>query len=389
MKVACIGNMNNNFFNLVRYLRDNHIDAELLLFNNDFDHFHPSADSYNDEYKLYTKQLSWGDRRSFIMLSRKKIVEDLKGYDFIIGCGLAPAFLRKAGRSLDIFVPYGADIYDIPFFKITNFKRLIVSIFVSRAQRLGIVNSRFINSFSTNPELEDLFLSLKIKAKRLYSGVPMVYLPQYTDSNIKKYSSEYSSRFNLIRKNNDFVVFHQSRLIWKNIPNPLSYKGNDKIIKGFADFVKANKSIKSCLILFEYGSDVAETKKLIQDLNIENHIQWFPKLSRKDIMSGLYCADICVGELGMSWLTYGVVYEALTMSKPFMGYREDHLYTDFYKELYPMINVFSETDVANSFFDYINNKVKYEAIGSEGHKWLKTYAIDNSIKEYIRIISEK
>ena len=49
IKIACIGNMNNNMFCLVRYLRDKGYDAHLFLVD-EFDHFLPGSDSYNLEY---------------------------------------------------------------------------------------------------------------------------------------------------------------------------------------------------------------------------------------------------------------------------------------------------------------------------------------------------
>lgn len=391
MKVACIGNMNNNFFNLVRYLRDNQINAELLLFNNEHSHFCPSADSYDKSYESFVKKLSWGNIKSYLFTSRKKIKNDLKEYDFFIVCGLAPAFLHKIDKSVDIFVPHGSDIYDSPFLLFRNLILFLKSIVISRAQKKGIQNSRFINMYKSNIEFEKTISSLHIKGKRLFSGVPMIYLPQYNSVDIQKNleKSNFNNEFKDIRINNDVILFHHSRLIWKNPPDAWSYKGNEKIIKGFARFVKDNPNLRSVLVLFEYGVDINETKELIKDLDIEKFVQWFPKMNRKDIMTGIYYADICIGETGMSWLTYGVIYEALAMAKPFMGYREDSLYTDTYPELYPMINVFSEDQIAAAFANYVQNPFSYKNMGFEGYNWLKKYAIDIPLKEYLDILIKK
>lgn len=42
-KVALVGNMNNNFFSLIRYLKDKNIQAELFLLNNEMGHFCPNV----------------------------------------------------------------------------------------------------------------------------------------------------------------------------------------------------------------------------------------------------------------------------------------------------------------------------------------------------------
>ena len=40
--------MNNGNFALTRYLRDEGVDAHLLLFDKKLEHFHPSRDTYDD-----------------------------------------------------------------------------------------------------------------------------------------------------------------------------------------------------------------------------------------------------------------------------------------------------------------------------------------------------
>ena len=75
MKIACIGNMNNNMFCIVRYLRDMGYDANLFLLHEQ-DVFIPSADSFNDDYLAYTHQLDWYDIWHW-NISAKKIKKDL------------------------------------------------------------------------------------------------------------------------------------------------------------------------------------------------------------------------------------------------------------------------------------------------------------------------
>ena len=47
MKIALIGNQNNNFFALLRYFKDLNLDVTLFLFNNEADHFLPVKDTHN------------------------------------------------------------------------------------------------------------------------------------------------------------------------------------------------------------------------------------------------------------------------------------------------------------------------------------------------------
>ena len=169
-RVACIGNMNNNFFSLVRYLRDKGIDAHLLLRNNEFKHFLPEADSYSADYLSYTHQLSWGHVTTWYTTSAHKIESDLREYDFLIGCGTVPAFLDKAGRNLDLFIPYGSDLYGFPFMRFPWFIPLFFHF--SRSQRRAIKKARYICLDFSNNEFEKPLIRIDISGQRLHPRAP-------------------------------------------------------------------------------------------------------------------------------------------------------------------------------------------------------------------------
>ena len=135
MKIALIGNMNNNFYSFFRYFKDLKFDVELLIFKNEPKIFNLKNDEPNKVNRIKVKQLSWGDRFDLIKTSKKKIYNDLKKYDVLIGCGLSPAFCYKAGLILDIFVPYGADIYYFTKFNLTYPKNIINLLYTSYYQK--------------------------------------------------------------------------------------------------------------------------------------------------------------------------------------------------------------------------------------------------------------
>jgi len=387
MKVACIGNMNNNFFSLTRHLRDRGIEAHLLLLDNEMPHFHPSMDAYDLEYQKFTTTLSWGKQFGFLKKTKKEISQVLNKYDFLIGCDTVPAFLHKTGRRLDVFTPYGADIVYFPFFKFVNPKYQLAYYLFSKYQKSGIQNARFVNFDYNNKDYEKLFLNLKCKGRRLKFAVPMVYTPVHNPDSIEDYyaQSHWYGEFLKIRKRYDIIVFHHARHVWKDRIKCFDWKANDKLFRGFAEFVKLKKA-NPCLILFEYGPDVNETRKLIKELGIEKNVRWFPQMARKDIMIGLKLADIGTGEFYWSWLLCGVVCEVLAMAKPLMHYREDHFYKELYPELYPIMNVRNSHDVSTALSDYAARPNYYRQMGEKGRQWLQRYAIDRPIDEYARII---
>jgi hypothetical protein len=398
MKLGCFCNMNNCFFSIVRYLRDKNIDAELCLLNNELPHFHPSVDTYDLSYQNYTKSLSWGNYLNFNKSTHKEIEESIKPYDFIIACGSVPAYLNAVGRTIDLFVPYGTDIFEYPFFKIVNPKYQMSYLRFSKFQKRGIRTSKSVTIDMTNNYFENIITKLQLLGKRYFFGIPMIYIPIYNPDKISYYynRSQWYKEFEFIRNNNDIVVFHQTRHLWKNFSSVVSkgkkrifdaidYKANDTLIRGFASFVRKQKKKRSCLVMFEYGKDLLDSKKLVTELGIDQNVKWFPLTSRKEIMIGLSLSDFGSGEFGNSWLSCGTVYETLAMAKPLLHYREDLLYKNQYPELYPMINCQKPEHVTAALEDYCDNKQKYETIGEKGRQWFTTYAIEYPLQEYMKI----
>ena len=80
MKIALIGNMNNNHFSLLRYLRDLKLDCELLIFRGEASHFKPDCDTHNlNLWKPYIKHLTFTNGGlDIIQTSKKKYFTSIK-----------------------------------------------------------------------------------------------------------------------------------------------------------------------------------------------------------------------------------------------------------------------------------------------------------------------
>ena len=55
-KILLICNEVNNFFSLLRHLRDNDYDAHLFLMKEETAHFNPEADSYENNYTKFVHE---------------------------------------------------------------------------------------------------------------------------------------------------------------------------------------------------------------------------------------------------------------------------------------------------------------------------------------------
>tara|TARA_B100000886_G_C20424042_1_gene493025 strand:+ start:965 stop:2137 length:1173 start_codon:yes stop_codon:yes gene_type:complete len=386
-KIALIGNMNNVHYTLMRYLSDRLFDCTLLLFNNEFSHFYPDSDTYARDRFDKIKKLDWGSPKSFKSTHQNKIIDDLKPYDFLIGNGYTPAYLAKASKKLDIFDPYGSDLYEATIYGIKRF--LIQNNVLTFFQRKGIYESKYIHLPKTNPIYDMRVEKLSPHSEKITCFYPLLYLPEYLESNVnfKNYTSQNIEKLIKLKKNN-FIYFSQSRHYWKNkSKKDPNNKGNDKLIYAWKKFINEHRP-DAILVLFEYGNDLLASKKLIRDLNLDETIIWMPLSPRKEIMKMISFVDVVMGELIHSWFVGGLSMEAISMGKTLITYRDEGYISNFYKDKYPILNAYSTDEIYNKIVFTYQNKNEILKIGDLSKKWYKENVINSFITTYQKIINK-
>ena len=231
MKIGIIGNMNNMYFPLARYLADEGYDCDLLLFDYEPSHFHPSADTFQKEFNFKIKKLNWGDPAHFFR-TQKQAKEDLKEYSFLIGNGTAPAFVNRMGRVLDLFIPYGEDLYIWPFAPLVHPLRQIPYIGLAWHQFKGIQRCPFILFDKTSPAFEKVFQKLRYTGKRIVSPPPLFYYKEY-EKELGRHAATnpYFNLLNQLRAENDLLVLQHIRQFWRRYRDKWHMKGNDLLLE--------------------------------------------------------------------------------------------------------------------------------------------------------------
>ena len=361
MKVAILGNMNNNNFALMRYLRDLNVDAKLFLFENDGilenSQFTCESDTYEIEkwepyiYKtkiinshfqvLGVNQLTNFLLHIFYSLVklcnvekhnkfkpsifgiRKYLNKTFQDYDYIISNGNAPALFYRAGIKLNFFAGYSFGIEYLNCSNteyLLNSKNFIIRYYarkIKEYQYCGLKNVVIRNTqFGITKKTLDKFNLDYVKI-----DYPMVYLSKNhltvgERNNVKLF--EKISQY-------DFKILSHSRHLWVQ-PSKVNFdnweekanKHNNWLIESFNDFVLQKKDINPLLILFEYGDNVKESKELIKNLKLEENILWLSKMKRKDILSLIDNVDVVASEFysgeGIMW--GGTGWETLAVGKP-------------------------------------------------------------------------
>lgn len=393
MKVACIGNMNNMLFVLCRYLRDAGIDCDLLLLNNEFEHFSPSNDSLDNSYLSFTKQLKWGDIKSFDKTTPEEIKHDLKNYGFIIATQ-TPAFFKRSGIVIDVFFPAGADLFYHPFILdsmnwVSRFRQKYLVKYL-KAHRQAIKEALIVNQEPFSEPYKGAIKKLEIE-NIYYFGCPLVYKKLYDSNDFQLYSSVYQAKFLKIRQEHDVMIFNQARQLWaKNNQGNHPSKGSDNLINGFADFISENKKVTGVLVLLEYGEDVEESKALIKERGIENYVAWMPKMARKDLMYGLQLSDFGCGEFDPGCIGGLTAWESLAVGTCLLHYMDEtKVRFDEFTGIYPFVNVRHPEEIAAVFADFVNEPEKYQEIGQDGAQWYTQNFGVNCVNKWIELIKLK
>ena len=135
-------------------------------------------------------------------------------------------------------------------------------------------------------------------------------------------------------------------------------------------------------MILEYGDEVAESKRLISELEIADRVVWLPQTERRLLLLVLSMADVGIGQFYKGNYLNGVVHEVLASGKPLIHhYHHDrHFNTGFLK--YPYIEADNPEAVARGLADLSHNPNKGRDLGEEAKRWYKKHVVERALEEY-------
>jgi glycosyltransferase involved in cell wall biosynthesis len=394
MKIALVDNMNNNFFALARYLRDFGVDVDLYVIPGASAHFNPQCDTFAD-----TSAMSWirefpssYNPRTLLLPATARDWSVFKAYDLIVACGYSMGILRRAGYQPDVFIPYGGDLYQVPFASRwpsnrSPYRRVLTAgarLWVSYAQRAAIINTRVVVTNPLHRMHGDALERMGIGC--LNMNVPIVYRESTAPGNTRWEDLDES----------DFVAFNHSRHLWRSNPDRLAdfsvhggSKRNDKIIRAFGEFLRTTSFRSATLVTFEYGPDVEASKDLIREIGIEDHVRWRPVTERRDILLGLSHAHVAFDQLrnGLSGIG-GTGYEVMCSGVPLVTHTNGATTNPAHPFFgAPIIDVLEESEVLGVFRDIEAHPGKYQELGSAARAWFDEHMGTGLAHRYLDLFS--
>lgn len=154
-------------------------------------------------------------------------------------------------------------------------------------------------------------------------------------------------------------IFHPSR--------HSENKGNSILIKGFYEVIKSG--IDAELTLVEWGDMVLESKRLINQLGIEENVNWIEKISTPEMnyyyhSSDIVCDQFVLGGLGQ------IALEAMACGKPVLANYSDTLMKSGYSSLPPFSPISNENEVFDTLMRLISKENIRNQVGDLNREWV-------------------
>lgn len=404
MKVHLYGNTLNNSYNLTLFLRKKGIDAEMFL--DDSSSLQQDYPWWEDAELSESKLPEWIHyykvKPDFVLPQPelKRLISDFSHCDIGLVCGWGPIIAQRA-KVPYLFHSYGYDLNITSLTegildalrKLMSFKipRGLKSLFltapyqkiaIKKADRIGIYMGYQVNSY-----VKPLGILHKMKKLRLAWDIDKYNTSENLDLK-KKYESY------------DIVYFMIARHTWKSVWYDL--KGNDKFIRAYSRFVK-DRNPNVLLVTIEKGIDLKESKRLISDLQLNDHVEWVKEMNKDGIRSFNSLRNVVVvdqfwhdkwyrkypSDKAKPRIGFGSgSIEALSAAKPLITVFFDE---DFYDgESPPILSAFTEEEIYKRLIESIEMGAEgRRQLGLKGYEFVKKYhGWENAVDLHINCLKE-
>ena len=366
LRVNLYGNVCNNPYVVAKFLRLVGVEAHLFL-----ERGFPWLPEHDDP-ELERGYPDWihviGDlrlRRYGVLDSR--FVRRFGDCDVIHTCYWGPIWAQKTGRPF-VFQPYGGDLNVLPFMTDSLHHR-----YLAARQRQGILAADAL--FLANPH--GRFCQDAVHRLRLSR---LMYMPLPVDTDRFKPLPAEEIRHARAAYGADWILFHPTRQVWTDTSSPWERKGNDRVFRAFARFLRDTHR-RALLIAVAHGPDLQASQQLVKELGIERAVHWIPPQRRFDLIRLYNMADAVVDQFVCGYFG-GCAFEAWSCGTPVFIHLES--FEGTFGEEPPAINVRTEDEIFSKFAEYTDGREALAEVGEESRRWVLEH-LDGSVlvKRYI------
>ncbi|MDE1816515.1 MAG: glycosyltransferase family 4 protein [Thaumarchaeota archaeon] len=225
----------------------------------------------------------------------------------------------------------------------------------------------------TNPDTWEIFEKQKYLPQEKIHFVPFAI-----DHNKYKPADSTDLRSKYV-KEDDILLFSPSRQSWAE-------KGNDKMIRAYARFLKQYPNSK--FVIVSWSIDEENSKKLARSLGIIDNIIWIKPVPKIQLIQYYNASDIILDQFVLgSWGTS--TPEAMSCGKPvLMFYKKNHILRAFGEEP-PILNSPGEEDIYSNLLKLAKDADLRKDLGKKSREWvIKTHSPVLVASKHIQILED-
>ncbi|MFP5316736.1 MAG: glycosyltransferase [Acidimicrobiia bacterium] len=403
VRVAFFGNVANCLFQVARALRGcPGIDAHLFVGRTDSLFGRPeSADPrLADGYPDWIHEGEWITPASVAAPWLAPITRHLRDFDVVVVSGPGPIFAQWAGRPWCWFVS-GGDLTVKPF------PLTFLSWYSGLPHKLGEVvggawqrrAARRADRLWVQPfaPMADGLRRLRVPS----ASISPRYLPLVVDTDVLRPDRPIADPEDPVVRRMlaaGLAVLHPSRLIMRDDPRLRrtgQWKGNDILIRGFAELVKAGEVRNPLLVMPAMGlsRDLAAGRALVSALGIDDQVVWaepphrdaFP---RHKLLDFYLAADVVASDFGVGWFGY-VTLEGLAAGKPVLSHIDDVAMAKLYPDGHPICEAADPQAVCERLLQLWREPAAAARIGQLGRQWVVAHhAPEAAGARYVDAVTE-
>lgn len=381
MRILILGNTANSGYPVAKELRKMNYDVDLALNFSDSVLCFPqweeeNIENYSDPLTLNPKTIitdsnspNWiryfdmysnVPRKKMLLqkiYSRVNLMKMVREYDFIESHFPYQIYLQFFG------VPYIS--FD------TGWMRYIQqgNGFLDRLSRRGYEKSKAI--VLTNPDTYETVDNLSYLDKNKIFFAPFAIDPEKYKPN-----DNHDLREQFV-EDGEMLLFSPTRQEW-------NVKGNDKMIRAYAKFVK--KYPKSKFIIVAWSVDEKRSKSLVEELGISDNVIWIKPVHKNKLIDYYNASDIVLEQFLIGSWGAGTL-EAMSCGKPVLMFYNKKLIRRAFGEEPPILNSFEEDEIYSNLIMLSNSPEKRKSIGQKSREWIiKTHSPNIVARKHLEII---
>jgi glycosyltransferase involved in cell wall biosynthesis len=270
-------------------------------------------------------------------------------YDIIIGFATDPFLPMLSGRSY--FAIEHGTLRTIPFDK------------NGQGRRTALAYNQAQHCFVTNFDCVDA-------ANKLAPGRnTLINHPYNEEHGLSVVGVEALRARLLLELDCDFLLFHPTRQDWVH-GTGYADKLNEVFLLAFGALRQSG--LRVGLVICSWGSNVAQSRKLLADLGCSANIRWTSPMAITSFERMCKACDVVVDQFKLGAFG-GVVFKAMAVGAPIVTYLNEALIARQYCEIPPVINCKTTADIEVAIAEFMKDPVKLDHIRQQSREWISRH----------------